>query len=146
MVGCGSLVCVAGGTEREAAGGEKVEAESRKEPMVAAIVVGAKAAVARAAVARAAETVAAGTAVGRLGAQMEEEVRERERVERGRGGAEKVSLAVLRGLVEVVVTVVAVVARALVAVVEGATAPRALDQRAVQALQQAAHHLPPQWV
>ena len=87
--------------------------------MVAAIVVGAKAAVARAAVARAAETVAAGTAVGRLGAQMEEEVRERERVERGRGGAEKVSLAVLRGLVEVVVTVVAVVARALVAVVEG---------------------------
>jgi hypothetical protein len=42
--------------------------------------------------------------------------------------------------------VAAVVAAAVVAVVEGATTPRALDQMAVQALQQAAHHLPPQWV
>ena len=73
MVGCGSLECVAEGTEEETAA-EQVEAETAEEAVAAATAVGAKAAVA---VAMAAETVAAETVEGRLVEQMGEEAYEK---------------------------------------------------------------------
>ena len=108
MVGCGSLECVAEGTEEETAA-EQVEAETAEEAVAAATAVGAKAAVA---VAMAAETVAAETVEGRLVEQMGEEARGQGGTERERRVAVRALAAVATGLA-VVVMVLAEVARAL---------------------------------